>query len=120
MKSTPDKMNALYSMETAVRFFNEHCFDTGYRVTRQTTPDNRRISLRVQTPRDDAYNAYPEIHLDDDWNGTGKLSFEIVTVGYSDHSLQQAERVYHGLECAIEIVKVLTSTAEGCGLQVHH
>ena len=47
------------------------------------------------------------------------MSFGIATTGYGDHSFKQAQRALHGLECAIEVVKVMTATAEASGLHVH-
>ena len=120
MKNTPENLKAVDNLCLAVKFFNEHCSDTGYQVTRRITPDNQYIILRILTPRDDEYAAYPDVYFNDDWFGGNILSFEIGTKGYGDHSIKQAERVKHGLECAIELVKVLTATAEASGLIVHH
>ena len=119
MKNTPERLKALDNMVLAVKYFNEHCNDTGYQVEREIYDDDKHIDLRIRTPRDDEYAAYPEVYFESDWYGTGMIGFEIATKGYGDHSLAQAQRALHGLECAIELVKVLTATAEASGLTVH-
>ena len=119
MKNTPERLKALDNMVLAVKFFNEHISETGYQIERRVSTDNQYIDLRIRTPRDDEYAAYPEVYFEGDWYGTGMIGFEIATKGYGDHSLAQAQRALHGLECAIELVKVLTATAEASGLTVH-
>ncbi len=119
MKNTPERLKALDNMVLAVKFFNEHISDTGYQIERHVSPDNQYIDLRIQTPRDDEYAAYPEVYFEGDWYGTGMVSFKIATTGYGDHSMKQAQRALRGLECAIDLVKVLTATAEASGLTVH-
>ena len=120
MKNTPERLKALDNMVLAVKFFNEHCSDTGYQVEREIYDDDKYIDLRIRTPRDDEYAAYPEVYFKGDWYGIGMVCFEIGTTGYGDHSLAQVQRALHGLECAIELVKVLIATAEASGLKVHH
>ena len=120
MKNTPERLKALDNMVLAVQFYNGHISDTGYQIERRISPDGTYIDLRIIIPRDDAYAAYPEVYFDGDWYGTGWVSFGIATTGYGDHSLEQAQRALHGLECAIELVKVLTAAAEAFGLTVHH
>ena len=119
MKNTPERMKALNTMALAVEFFNKHHNDTGYHVERETSADGRYIDLLIQTPSDDEYAAYPKVYFNSDWYGTGMVSFEIATKSYGDQSITQAQRALHGLECAIELVKVLTATAEASGLTVH-
>ena len=120
MRNTPERLKALDTMVLAVKLYNEHVSDTGYQVSRHTTPDNKFLHLRIHTPKDDEYAAYPEVYFESDWYGTGMIGLEIATKGYGDHSLAQAQRALHGLECAIELVKVLTAAAEAFGLTVHH
>lgn len=119
MKNTPERLKALDNIVMAVNYFNERISDTGYQIERRVSPDNEYIFLRIKTPRDDEYAAYPEVYIDDDWYGTGMMSFGIATTGYGDHSFKQAQRALHGLECAIELVRVMTATAEASGLTVH-
>lgn len=119
MKNTPERLKALDNIVLAVRYFNEHIRDTGYQIERRVSPDNEYIDLRIKTPRDNKYAAFPEVYIDDDWYGTGMVSFGIATTGYGDHSFGQAQRALHGLECAIELVKVMIATAETSGLTVH-
>ena len=119
MKNTPERLKALDNMVLSVNFFNEHIRDTGYRIERRISPDDEYLDLRIRNPRDDERTAYPEVFVDDDWYGTGALCFGIATTGYGDHSIGQAERALRGLECAIEMVKVLTAAAESSGLRVH-
>ena len=119
MKNTPDRLKALDNMVLAVKFYNEHVSDTGYQIEHRVSPDNEYLDLRIRTPRDDEHTAYPEVYVDDDWYGTGALCFGIATTGYGDHSIGQAQRALRGLECAIELVKVLTATAEESGFRVH-
>lgn len=119
MKNTPEKLKALDNMVLAVKFYNEHCSDTGYQVSRHFTPDKKFLHLRIDTPHDDEYAAYPDVYFEGNWFGTGMVNFEIATKGYGDHSIGQAQRAMRGLECAIEVVKVLIATAEASGLNVH-
>ena len=35
MKNTPERLKALDNMVLAVKYFNEHCNDTGYQVERE-------------------------------------------------------------------------------------
>ena len=119
MKNTPERLKALDNMVLAVKFFNEHISETGYEIERRVSSDNQYIDLRIKTPRDDEYAAYPEVYFEGDWYGTSMVCFGIATTGYGDHSMKQAQRALHGLECAIELVKVLTATAEASGLTVH-
>ena len=118
MRNTTERLKALDNMVLAVKFFNEHISETGYQIERRVSPDNEYLDLRIRTPRDDEYAAYPEVYFNGDWYGTGAVSFGIATTGYGDHSIAQAQRALHGLECAIELVKVLTATAEASGLRV--
>ena len=90
MKNTPERLKALDNMVLAVKFFNEHCSDTGYQVEREIYDDDKYIDLRIRTPRDDEYASYPEVYFKGDWYGTGMVCFEIGTTGYGDHSLAQA------------------------------
>ena len=119
MKNTPERLKALDNMVLAVKFFNEHISETGYQIERRVSTDNQYIDLCIRTPRDDEYAAYPEVYINDDWYGTGMVSFGIATTGYGDHSFGQAQRALHGLEWAIDLVKVMTATAEASGLTVH-
>ena len=119
MKNTPERLKAMDNIVMAVKYFNEHISETGYQIERHISADNEYIYLRIKTPRDDKYAAYPEVYINDDWYGTGMVSFGIATTGYGDHSFGQAQRALHGLECAIELVKVMTATAEASGLTVH-
>ena len=120
MKNTTERLKALDNMVLAVKFFNEHCNDTGYQVERRISPDGKYIDLCIHIPDDDEYAAYPKVYFNGDWYGTGMVSFEIATIGYGDQTLKQAQRALHGIECAIELVKVLKATAEASGLTVHH
>ena len=91
--------------------------DTGYQVS--TSDYDGHFYLCIRQPKDTDKVAYPEIFCKDNWYGEKALGFEIATTGYGDHSIAQAQRVLHGLECAIDLVKVLTATAEACGLRIH-
>ena len=112
MKSTPENRKAVDAIIDTVRIK-----DTGYQIYVNEYDGYFYISLRQ--PRDTDKVAYPEIFCKDNWFGDKALGFEIATTGYGDHSMKQAQRALRGLECAIELVKVLTATAEASGLTVH-
>ena len=57
MRNTPERLKALDTMVLAVKLYNEHVSDTGYQVSRHTTPDNKFLHLRIHTPKDDEYAA---------------------------------------------------------------
>ena len=116
MKNTPERLKALDNMVLAVKFFNEHISETGYQIERRVSTDNQYIDLRIKTPRDDEYAAYPEVYFEGDWYGTGMVCFGIATTGYGDHSLAQAQRAANGLLTAINLVTALYTTAEIAGL----
>ena len=119
MKNTPEGLMALDNVVRAAKIFNERCVNTGYQIERFISSDEQYIDLQIKAPRDNDSTAYPEIYFNSDWYGTGMVEFGIATTGYGDHSLRQAQRALHGLECAIELVKVLITTAEASGLTVH-
>ena len=118
MKNTPERLKALDNMVLAVKFFNEHINETGYQIERRVSTDNQYIDLRIRTPRDDEYAAYPEVYFEGDWYGTGMVSFGIATTGYGDHSIAQAQRAVAGLQIAIDLVEALLTTAELYGLKI--
>ena len=72
-----------------------------------------RVDILMRVSRDNGATWEP---AEDVLVGTGSGP----TTGYGDHSFGQAQRALHGLECAIELVKVMTATAEASGLHVHH
>ena len=118
MKNTPERLKALDNMVLAVKFYNEHISDTGYQIERRVSPDNQYIDLRIRTPRDDEYAAYPEVYFEGDWYGTGMVCFGIATTGYGDHSLRQAQRVTTGLLAATNLVQNLYMVAEVAGFTI--
>ena len=73
MRNTPERLKALDTIVLAVKLYNEHVSDTGYQVSRHTTPDNKFLHLRIHTPKDDEYAAYPEVYFESDWYGTGMI-----------------------------------------------
>ena len=118
MRNTPERLKALDNMVLAVKFFNEHCSDTGYQVEREIYDDDKYIDLRIRTPRDDEYAAYPEVYFKGDWYGTGMVCFESGTTGYGDHSLAQAQRApypddYPQVNTPITIGGVFETYSEG-------
>ena len=114
MKNTPEVRSAFDQMVALA-----HHLNNGYQIEIRYFPGGEHIALRIRKPVDTEWAVYPEVDFYDDWYGEESVRFEIVTTGYGDHSLAQAQRALHGLECAIELVKVLTATAEASGLTVH-
>lgn len=47
MKNTPERLKALDNMVLAVKFFNEHCNDTGYQVEREIYDDHSPGRYRI-------------------------------------------------------------------------
>ena len=76
------------------------------------------IALRIRKPADTEWAVYPEVDFYDDWYGEESVRFEIVTTGYGDHSLRQAQRVTTGLLAATNLVQNLYAIAEVAGLAV--
>ena len=63
MKNTPERLKAMDNIVMAVKYFNEHISETGYQIERHISADNEYIYLRIKTPRDDKYAAYPEVYI---------------------------------------------------------
>ena len=114
MKNTPEVQRMFDQMSEIA----EH-LTSGYRIETTRYCEGEYVSLRIRKPADTEWAVYPEIYFSDDWYGIESVRFGIATTGYGDHSMKQAQRALHGLECAIELVKVLTATAEASGLTVH-
>ena len=111
MKGTPEIQKGVEALIEAAR--NK---DTGYEMVAQNF--NGCIYLSIRQPMDTDTVAYPRIFFKEDWYSDDTLGFEIVTIGYSDHSIEQAKRVMAGLQIAIDLVETLLTTAETSGMKI--
>ena len=113
MKNTP-KVRRLFEQMSDIA---EH-LTSGYRIETTRYCEGEDVSLRIRKPADTEWAVYPEVDFYDDWYGEESVRFEIVTTGYGDHSLRQAQRVTTGLLAATNLVQNLYAIAEVAGLAV--
>ena len=90
----------------------------GYQIETMQYRDGAVISLRIRKPAETEWAAYPEIYFSDDWYGTECVRFDIITTGYGNHSLRQAQRVTTGLLAATNLVQNLYMVAEVAGFTI--
>ena len=113
MTNTPEVRSAFDQMVALA-----HHLNNGYQIEIRYFPGGEHIALRIRKPADTEWAVYPEVDFYDDWYGEESVRFEIVTTGYGDHSLRQAQRVTTGLLAATNLVQNLYAIAEVAGFAV--
>ena len=113
MKNTPEVRRLFEQMiDIAVHL------TSGYRIETIHYRDGEEISLRIHKPAETEWAVYPEIYFSDNWYGTECVRFDIITTGYGNHSLRQAQRVTTGLLAATNLVQNLYMVAEVAGFTI--
>lgn len=113
MKNTPEVRRLFDQMiEIAAHLTN------GYQIETIHYRDGDEISLRIRKPAETEWAVYPEIYFSDNWYGTECVRFDIITTGYGNHSLRQAQRVTTGLLAATNLVQNLYMAAEVAGFTI--
>lgn len=113
MKNTPEARRAFAQMADMAAHLN-----TGYRIEPCVSPDEERIRVYIYAPRDTEWAVFPNVRCNNPWCEDDPIRFEIETSCYSDHSLQQAQRVTTGLLAATNLVQNLYTIAEVARLNV--
>jgi len=113
MKNTPEVRRLFDQMiDIAAHLTN------GYQIETMQYRDDDDISLRIRKPAETEWAVYPEIYFSDNWYGTECVRFDIITTGYGNHSLRQAQRVTTGLLAATNLVQNLYMAAEVAGFTI--
>ena len=113
MKNTPEVRRLFDQMiDIAAHLTN------GYQIGNMQYRDGDDISLRIHKPAETEWAVYPEIYFSDNWYGTECVRFDIITTGYGNHSLRQAQRVTTGLLAATNLVQNLYMAAEVAGFTI--
>ena len=113
MKNTPEARRLFEQMtDIAAHLTN------GYQIETIHYRDGEEISLRIHKPAETEWAVYPEIYFSDNWYGTECVRFDIITTGYGNHSLRQAQRVTTGLLAATNLVQNLYMAAEVAGFTI--
>lgn len=113
MKNTPEVRRLFDQMiDIAAHLTN------GYHIEAINYRDGDEISLRIRKPAETEWAVYPEIYFSNDWYGIECVRFEIITTGYGNHSLRQAQRVTTGLLAATNLVQNLYMVAEVAGFTI--
>jgi len=113
MKNTPEVRRLFDQMiDIAAHLTN------GYQIKNMHYRDGDDISLRIHKPAETEWAVYPEIYFSDNWYGTECVRFDIITTGYGNHSLRQAQRVTTGLLAATNLVQNLYMAAEVAGFTI--
>ena len=113
MKNTPEVRRLFDQMiDIAAHLTN------GYQIETTQYHDDDEISLRIRKPAETEWAVYPEIYFSDNWYGTECVRFDIITTGYGNHSLRQAQRVTTGLLAATNLVQNLYMVAEVAGFTI--
>lgn len=89
----------------------------GYTAHIRTSTDGTTLWFGIRQPKDDETFAYPEIYFLDNWYGEERPRFEIATTGYSDHSINQAQRVVAGLQIALACVREMERMGRRYGIR---
>ena len=113
MKNTPEVRRLFEQMiDIAAHLTN------GYQIETMQYREDDDISLRIRKPAETEWAVYPEICFSDDWYGIESVRFDIITTGYGNHSLRQAQRVTTGLLAATNLVQNLYMAAEVAGFTI--
>ena len=113
MKNTPEARRLFEQMtDIAAHLTN------GYQIETIHYRDGDEISLHIRKPAETEWAVYPEIYFFDDWYGIESVRFDIITTGYGNHSLRQAQRVTTGLLAATNLVQNLYMAAEVAGFTI--
>ena len=113
MKNTPEVRRLFEQMiDIAAHLTN------GYQIETMQYREDDEIFLRIHKPAETAWAVYPEIYFSDNWYGIECVRFDIITTGYGNHSLRQAQRVTTGLLAATNLVQNLYMAAEVAGFTI--
>ena len=113
MKNTPEVRRLFDQMiDIAAHLTN------GYQIETMQYREDDEIFLRIHKPAETEWAVYPEIYFSDNWYGTECVCFDIITTGYGNHSLRQAQRVTTGLLAATNLVQNLYMAAEVAGFTI--
>ena len=113
MKNTPEVQRIFDQMSEIA----EH-LTSGYRIETTRYCEGEYVSLRIRKPAETEWAVFPEIYFSDNWYGTECVRFDIITTGYGNHSLRQAQRVTTGLLAATNLVQNLYTVAEVAGFTI--
>ena len=92
----------------------------GYTCRIRKDPDDSEIWITIRQPKDDDNAVYPEVSFHESWNEKEPHRFEIITYGYGDHSIAQAQRVVAGLQTAIHMVREMIRLGRRYGLNIRN
>ena len=113
MKNTPEVRRLFDQMiDIAAHLTN------GYQIETMQYREDDEIFLRIHKPAETEWAVYPEIYFSDDWYGIESVRFDIITTGYGNRSLRQAQRVTTGLLAATNLVQTLYMVAEVAGFTI--
>lgn len=113
MKNTPEVRRLFDQMNDIAAHLTN-----GYQIETMQYREDDDISLRIRKPAETEWAVFPEIYFSDNWYGTECVRFDIITTGYGNHSLRQAQRVTTGLLAATNLVQNLYMAAEVAGFTI--